>query len=178
MKEKTIKRGDLFYYDFGDNAGSVQCGERPVLVLQANDYNRNAPTVIVAALTSVVKKRYLPSHIVIGENFGLKKSSMVLLEQVQTVNKSELKEYIGTIDDESFIKEINTAIKKILGLWVYQPIKEENIRCLCRKCLSGYFENPDFIIKRVDQFAKNKDKCDICGKPGWDYEVIERKSTN
>ena len=52
MKEKTIKRGDLFYYDFGDNAGSVQSGERPVLVLQANDYNRNAPTVIVAALTS------------------------------------------------------------------------------------------------------------------------------
>ena len=53
MKEKMICRGDLFYYDFGDNSGSVQSGERPVLVVQADDYNQNAPTIIVAAVTSV-----------------------------------------------------------------------------------------------------------------------------
>ena len=53
MKEKMICRGDLFYYDFGDNSGSVQSGERPVLVIQADDYNQNAPTIIVAAVTSV-----------------------------------------------------------------------------------------------------------------------------
>ncbi len=58
MKEKMICRGDLFYYDFGDNSGSVQSGERPVLVVQADDYNQNAPTIIVAAVTSVIKKRY------------------------------------------------------------------------------------------------------------------------
>ena len=57
MKEKMICRGDLFYYDFGDNSGSVQSGERPVLVVQADDYNQNAPTIIVAAVTSVIKKR-------------------------------------------------------------------------------------------------------------------------
>ena len=90
MKVKTIRRGDLFYYDFGNNPGSIQCGERPVLVLQDDDYNNNAPTIVVAALTSVVKKRYLPSHIVLGEDFGLKKSSMVLLEQMRTINKSDL----------------------------------------------------------------------------------------
>ena len=81
MKEKMICRGDLFYYDFGDNSGSVQSGERPVLVVQADDYNQNAPTIIVEAVTSVIKKRYLPSHIILGEEFGLKKPSMVLLEQ-------------------------------------------------------------------------------------------------
>lgn len=54
MKEKMICRGDLFYYDFGDNSGSVQSGERPVLVVQADDYNQNAPTIIVAAVTSVM----------------------------------------------------------------------------------------------------------------------------
>lgn len=54
MKEKMICRGDLFYYDFGDNSGSVQSGERPVLVVQADDYNQNAPTIIVAAVTSVI----------------------------------------------------------------------------------------------------------------------------
>lgn len=83
MKEKMICRGDLFYYDFGDNSGSVQSGERPVLVVQADDYNQNAPTIIVAAVTSVIKKRYLPSHIILGEEFGLKKPSMVLLEQME-----------------------------------------------------------------------------------------------
>lgn len=62
MKEKTICRGDLFYYDFGTRTGSVQSGTRPVLVIQADDYNRNAPTIIVAAVTGVIKKRYLPSH--------------------------------------------------------------------------------------------------------------------
>ena len=55
MKERIISRGDLFYYDFGDRVGSVQSGERPVLVVQADDYNKNAPTVIVAAVTSVIK---------------------------------------------------------------------------------------------------------------------------
>ena len=58
MKERIISRGDLFYYDFGDRVGSVQSGERPVLVVQADDYNQNAPTIIVAAVTSVIKKRW------------------------------------------------------------------------------------------------------------------------
>ncbi len=88
-----------------------------------------------------------------------------MLEQMQTINKSELKEYIGTIDDKALMREINTAMKKTLGLWVYKPVKEENIRCLCRKCLSDYIENPDFIIRRLDLLAKVKDKCDICDKP-------------
>ena len=143
MKVKTIRRGDLFYYDFGNNPGSIQCGERPVLVLQDDDYNNNAPTIVVAALTSVVKKRYFPSHIVLGEDFGLKKSSMVLLEQMRTINKSELQEYIGSIDDERLMWKIDNALKKTLGLWHYKPVKEKNIRCLCSKCLNDYLQNPD-----------------------------------
>ena len=110
MKEKTICRGDLFYYDFGTRTGSVQSGTRPVLVIQADDYNRSAPTIIVAAVTGVVKKRYLPSHILLGQEFGLKKPSMVLLEQLQTVNKDELRDYIGTIEDEQLLRRINIYI--------------------------------------------------------------------
>ena len=72
MKERTICRGDLFYYDFENRTGSVQSGERPVLVIQADDYNKNAPTIIVAAVTSVIKKRYLPSHIYIYNGGGLR----------------------------------------------------------------------------------------------------------
>ena len=169
MKEKMICRGDLFYYDFGDNSGSVQSGERPVLVVQADDYNQNAPTIIVAAVTSVIKKRYLPSHIILGEEFGLKKPSMVLLEQIRTVNREDLREYIGTVDDDKLFRQINATLKKTFGLWVYKPEGKENIRCLCPKCLNDYIHNPDYIVRRLDPFAKRKDRCDKCNGDGWDY---------
>ena len=175
MKERTICRGDLFYYDFGNRTGSIQSGERPVLVIQADDYNKNAPTIIVVAVTSVIKKRYLPSHILLGEDFGLKKPSMVLLEQVQTVNKEDLKDYIGTVDDEQLIRQINTMLKKTFGLWIYKKEKVENIRCLCPKCLKDYIHNPDYIVRRLDPFAKVKDHCDKCNKSGWDYVIAERQ---
>ena len=162
MKEKMICRGDLFYYDFGYNSGSVQSGERPVLVIQADDYNQNAPTIIVAAVTSVIKKRYLPSHIILGEEFGLKKPSMVLLEQIRTVNREDLREYIGTVDDDKLFRQINATLKKTFGLWVYKPEGKENIRCLCPKCLNDYIHNPDYIVRRLDPFAKRKDRCDKC----------------
>lgn len=131
--KKEIERGDLFYYDFGSREGSIQSGLRPVLVVQANNFNVNAPTIIVAALTSVIKKQYLPSHIILGENYGLKKSSMVLLEQVQTVNKNELTEYIGTVDDEKLLRRINSALKKTLGLWIEHNSSQKDIYCLCPK---------------------------------------------
>lgn len=156
MKEKMICRGDLFYYDFGDNSGSVQSGERPVLVVQADDYNQNAPTIIVAAVTSVIKKRYLPSHIILGEEFGLKKPSIVLLEQIRTVNKEDLREYIGTVDDDKLFRQINATLKKTFGLWVYKP---------------------DYIVRRLDPFAKRKDRCDKCDGDGWDYVVTDRYSS-
>ena len=156
MKEKMICRGDLFYYDFGDNSGSVQSGERPVLVVQADDYNQNAPTIIVAAVTSLIKKRYLPSHIILGEEFGLKKPSMVLLEQIRTVNREDLREYIGTVDDDKLFRQINATLKKTFGLWVYKP---------------------DYIVRRLDPFAKRKDRCDKCDGDGWDYVVTDRYSS-
>ena len=90
MKKTEIRRGDIFSYDFGTRIGSIQSGVRPVLVIQADNFNANAPTVIVASITSVIKKRYLPSHIILGEDFGLTKPSMVLLEQIQTVILSRL----------------------------------------------------------------------------------------
>lgn len=175
MKVKTIRRGDLFYYDFGKNPGSIQCGERPVLVLQADEYIDNAPTVLVAAITSVIKKRYLPSHIVLGEDFGLKKPSMVLLEQMRTINKSELQNYIGSIDDDQLMRQINNAMKRVFGLWHYKPVKQEKIHCLCTTHLNEYLQSPEYKVERLDRFAKYKDVCDKCNNFGWDYIVTERK---
>ena len=129
MQRKEIQRGDLFYYDFGKREGSVQFGERPVMVIQADNFNANAPTIIVAAVTAVMKKKYLPSHIILGEDFGLKKPSMVLLEQIQTVNKDELTDYIGSVNDERLWKQINAALKKTFGLWIYNTDRNGDVRC-------------------------------------------------
>ena len=113
MQRKEIQRGDLFYYDFGKREGSVQSGERPVMVIQADNFNANAPTIIVAAVTAVMKKKYLPSHIILGEDFGLKKPSMVLLEQIQTVNKDELTDYIGSVNDAKTLDELRYKEEQI-----------------------------------------------------------------
>lgn len=136
-----------------------------------SNFNANAPTIIVAAVTAVMKKKYLPSHIILGEDFGLKKPSMVLLEQIQTVNKDELTDYIGSVNDERLWKQINAALKKTFGLWIYNTDRNGDVRCLCPKCLSDYIHDPNYIVRRLDPFAKSKDNCDKCNNSGWDYIV-------
>ena len=119
----------------------------------------------------------MPSHIILGEEFGLKKPSMVLLEQIRTVNREDLREYIGTVDDDKIFRQINATLKKTFGLWVYKPEGKENIRCLCPKCLNDYIHNPDYIVRRLDPFAKRKDRCDKCDVDCWDYVVTDRYSS-
>lgn len=175
MRKENIYRGDIYYYNFGKDGGSVQSGERPVLVVQTDEYNQKAPTIIVAAITGVMKKRYLPSHIILGENFGLTKPSMVMMEQIRTINKDELRDYVGTIEDADLLKKINIALKKTLGLWIYKKEPKESIRCLCPKCLHDYIQNPNYLVRRLDHFAKVKEKCDKCDKLGWDYVITEKQ---
>ena len=111
----------------------------------------------IAAITSVIKKQFLPMHIIVGNRFGLKSPSMVMLEQLKTVNQSDLIEYIGKIDDEHCMKKLNIGIKKALGLWVDKPLrKPSDIRCLCVKCLEDYKSSPNYIVKRLDPFARVK----------------------
>ena len=175
--EKTIKRGDIFYYDFGEKKGSIQSGARPVLCLQADNFNVKAPTIIVAAITTVIKKQYLPSHVILPDNTGLKHPSMVLLEQIRAVNKNELTERIGFLNDEQTWRRINNSIKKTFGLWVYRPERSGEIRCLCPKCLQGYMSDESFIVKRLDPFSNKKDKCFKCDNLGYDYLVYDRRAS-
>lgn len=177
VNAKTVKRGEIYFYDFGKKEGSIQSGYRPVLVLQATEFNRHATTIIVAAITSVNKKRYLPSHVDLGENFGLTKPSMVLLEQLQSVNKDDLKEYVGMIDDESIWRQINNAVKKAFGFWVYKE-RTGDIRCLCQKCLSEYFQDSSVIVRRVDPLKREKDHCTKCNGMGYDYVIYDKKKIN
>ena len=176
-KEK-VKRGEIYLHDFGNNAGSIQNGVRPVLVVQCDEGNQASMTTVVAALTSVIKKRYLPSHIILGDKFGLKEPSMVMLEQLKTVNQSELVEYIGFVDSEYLLRKVNHGLKKALGLWVDKPQKQKrDIRCLCPACLQAYKKTQNYIVRRLDPLASKREKCDKCDNMGWDYIIYERRTS-
>ena len=175
MKTQTVKRFEIYLYDFGSMPGSVQNGIRPAMIIQDNRFNENSPTTIVAAITSVIKKERLPSHIFLGQEFGLSKPSMVMLEQIRTVNQNELGEYIGAITDPYLTKILGRGIKKTLGMWDYTPRDKTAIRCLCPQCAESYRNTRSFIIRRLDPFQKAKDACDRCNRPGWDYVVVDRK---
>lgn len=94
-----IKRGDMYYADLSPVVGSEQGGVRPVLVIQNDVGNRYSPTVIIAAITSQINKAKLPTHMELNaKSFGLPKDSVILLEQIRTIDKRRLKEKIGHLD--------------------------------------------------------------------------------
>ena len=112
-----IKRGDMFYADLSPVIGSEQGGIRPVLIIQNDLGNKYSPTVIAAAITSQTNKTKLPTHIEInGENQGLKNNSVILTEQIRTIDKSRLKEKIGHINDSKVMSKINNALGVSFGL--------------------------------------------------------------
>lgn len=112
----NIRRGDIFYADLSPVMGSEQGGLRPVLIVQNDIGNRYSPTVIAAAITSKMDKAKLPTHIELSAfGYGLPKDSVLLLEQVRTIDKKRLKEKIGYIDDE-LLKKVDIALCVSLGL--------------------------------------------------------------
>ena len=112
--ERTILRGDLYYADLNPVVGSEQGGIRPVLILQNNTGNKHSPTVIVAAITSRAKTK-LPTHISLSGIPLLEKDSIALLEQIRTIDKRRLIDYIGTLS-ETIINEIDYALAVSVGL--------------------------------------------------------------
>ena len=118
MKALNIRRGDIYYADLSPVVGSEQGGIRPVLIVQNNIGNRFSPTVIAAAITSRQSKANLPTHIPLNSGTsGLAKDSVVLLEQVRTIDKRRLKEKMGAIDQNA-MNAVNNAISISFGLGV------------------------------------------------------------
>ena len=112
----NVKRGDIYYADLSPVVGSEQGGLRPVLIIQNDVGNRYSPTVIAAAITSRMGKNRLPTHIDIhADKVGLSKDSVVLLEQIRTLDKRRLKEKLGHLDD-GMMSDVNTAIAVSFGL--------------------------------------------------------------
>ena len=112
----TVKRGEIYYADLSPVVGSEQGGIRPVLILQNDVGNKYAPTVIVAAITSQLSKAKLPTHIELPcENYGLTKDSIILCEQIRTLDKKRLGECLGTLP-KSMMKDIDYALSLSLGI--------------------------------------------------------------
>ncbi len=111
-----IKRGDIYYADLSPVIGSEQGGVRPVLVVQNDIGNKYSPTVIAAAITSQINKAKLPTHIEINaQEYGLQKDSVILLEQIRTIDKKRLREKIGHLDEE-LMDRVNEALSISFGL--------------------------------------------------------------
>lgn len=116
VSDLVVKKGDIFFADLSPVIGSEQGGVRPVVVIQNDVGNKYSPTVIVAAITSQINKAKLPTHVEIraGEH-GLNKDSVILLEQLRTVDKRRLKERIGRMDSEA-MEKVNEALVVSLGI--------------------------------------------------------------
>ncbi len=112
----TVKRGDIYYADLSPVVGSEQGGVRPVLIVQNDVGNRYSPTVIAAAITSKMSKNRLPTHIdVYADRVGLAKDSVILLEQIRTIDKKRLGEKMGHLDDAA-MAAVDDAISVSFGL--------------------------------------------------------------
>lgn len=112
----VIRRGDVFYADLSPVIGSEQGGVRPVLIIQNDLGNKYSPTVIIAAITSQINKAKLPTHVELSSTeFGLERDSVVLLEQIRTIDKKRLKEKIGHLEND-VMENVNEAIQISMGL--------------------------------------------------------------
>jgi mRNA interferase MazF len=116
VNDLNVKKGDIFFADLSPVIGSEQGGVRPVLVVQNDVGNKSSPTIIVAAVTSQMNKAKLPTHVALNAiGNGLSKDSVILLEQLRTIDKKRLKERIGALDEE-LIPNVNEALSVSLGI--------------------------------------------------------------
>lgn len=116
MKKLIIKRGDIYYADLRPVVGSEQGGVRPVLIIQNDAGNKHSPTVICAAITSKMNKAKLPTHVELdSRKYQIMKDSVILLEQIRTIDKTRLKEKVCHLDRE-ILEQVDTALKVSLEL--------------------------------------------------------------
>ena len=114
--DTSVRRGEIYYADLSPVVGSEQGGVRPVLIVQNDTGNRHSPTVIAAAITSQINKAKLPTHIELSSGtYGLTRDSVVLLEQIRTLDKRRLREKMGRVDKE-LMDRVDAAIAVSFGL--------------------------------------------------------------
>ena len=171
-----VKRGEIYYADLNPIKGSEQSGGRPVLIISNDVGNRYSQTVIVAAISGIPKKMGLPTHYLLPETAVLEIPSIVLLEQLRTIDKLRLEHYMGELD-ESTIKKIDHALAISIGLEERARKKTDDamLLTLCGKCVSQFYDIPEYVVHRANLEQDFKETCCYCGcRKGWDYRITNR----
>ena len=146
MGKKEVQRGEIYHADLNPVFGSEQGGYRPVLIIQNNRGNRHSPTVIIAAITSRPKTK-LPTHVLIRGIEGLEKESFVLLEQIRTLDKLRLEDYVGKLNREQMMK-VDKALRSSTGI---KKLDKPILMCLCPVCAKPFYNSKEHFIIRADQ---------------------------
>lgn len=170
---KQYYRGELYYADLGKGIGSEQEGYRPVVIVQNNMGNKYSPTVIVAPVTTNHEaKAKLPTHCYIGAESGLDAPSVILLEQLRTIDKKRLGHFIGRLNRKN-LRKLNQALA--ISIDLKEP-KNTQIRItLCKVCAHNIYAAGSFILRRTDRLQTDRPACFYCGqKKGIEY-TLHRK---
>ncbi len=169
--KREIKRGEIYYADLNPVFGSEQGGVRPVLTIQNNTGNRYSPTIIIAPITAS-KKPDMITHVSLANLSCLREPSIVLLEQIRTIDRQRLRDYIGMVTEEQIVA-VNHAI--VISLGLNQTLREPIELSLCSICVDQFYQTQTYRIKRVDKEQKHKEICIYCGvRHGFDYEITRK----
>lgn len=171
--KNTYSRGELYYADLGTGVGSEQNGYRPVVIIQNDVGNKHSPTTIVAAISTQIKtKAKLPTHFHLSTDCGLPQPSMVMLEQIRTIDKARLDKYIGKLTEPN-IQGLNHALAISIGLVPAPPSRIT--LCLCQACAKNFYGSGFYILRRIDPLQVEKQVCTYCGqRSGFDYSLEKR----
>ena len=173
----SFKRGEVYVADLGENNfGSIQRGVRPVIILQNDIGNREAPTLIVVPLSSQLKRLWLPEHVIMPTSLGLDETSMTLCEQIATIDKGQIHSFVGELEPHAFKKVLKATLISLGFMPIEQevaPDKEEPnemILTLCQQHKQPFMNNPEYRVRRMNHF-QDKEVCTLCDRMGYDYKI-------
>lgn len=169
---RTCKRGDIYFADLGQGIGSEQAGYRPVVIIQNDRGNKHSPTVVAAAVTSKVDAKVKqPTHCFIGAEYGLGLPSVILLEQIRTLDKQRLEKYVGKLS-RSHLSDLNHALAISVGLILAQ---ENLVLCLCKHCADNFRLDGKYDLVRVSD-NQERETCTYCNhRLGYEYELVPKR---
>jgi mRNA interferase MazF len=160
MNKRNIKRGDIYYAHLNPVVGSEQGDCRPVLIVQNDAGNEHSPTVVVIPMTRNLRKNPLPTHVLIPKSCGLDADSLVLAEQIRTIDRTRLSNYIGHIG-EDIQAAVDTALAVCIGIESKRAKKGEAFDLtLCYRCECDFRNSGYLVIKRG--YKPIMTECDFC----------------
>ena len=160
MNQKRISRGDIYFASLNPVVGSEQGDYRPCLVVQNNIGNAHSPTVVVVPITRNLKKKPLPTHVVIPQSCGFDTDCLALAEQIRTIDRSRINRYIGYIGGD-VQAQIDTALSVCVGLEEKRsPKGEMMLLTLCTRCENDFRDSGYILVKKGWQ--EIKEQCDFC----------------